>query len=308
MVVNCHKKCIINYATFWDYIRFYILAPQESKMMRFEIMDIIIREDYDEMSKYAAQVIAGLVKKKPNCVLGLATGGTPIGTYKELVRMHQEEGLDFSQVTTFNLDEYYGAGLDLSKPYSEDQSYARFMHEELFKNINIRKENIHIPNGLAKNPEEFCMWYEDEIKKAGGIDLQLLGLGGDGHWAFNEPGSSLASRTRLQALTEQTLNDNYEAFYKNANISRKDMPHFAITMGIGTILEARNVMMIVNGAKKADVVAKCLEGPITSQITSSAIQLHSGGITVVLDKAAASRLAHVDHYMHVEKMKLEYGY
>jgi glucosamine-6-phosphate deaminase len=268
-------------------------------------MDIIIRNNYEELSIYAAEKIANLVKSKPDCVLGLATGATPIGTYQKLIKMHHE-GLDFSQVRTFNLDEYYGVGMDLEKPYSADQSYARFMYEELFKHINVKKENIHIPNGLTKEPEAFCKWYEDEIKKVGGIDLQLLGLGRDGHWGFNEPGSSLGSRTRIQALTEQTLDDNYEAFYKKANIPRDQMPHFAITMGIGTILEAKNILMLVNGAKKADIVAKCLEGPVTSQITSSAIQLHSGGITVVLDKEAASKLVHIDHYIHVEKLKHDY--
>ena len=269
-------------------------------------MDIIIREDYEQMSRYAAEIIAGYVRSKPNCVLGLATGSTPIGTYKELIRMHQE-GLDFSQVKTFNLDEYLGVGMDLTKPYDMDQSYARFMYEELLKHINIKKDNIFIPDGHTKEPKEFCIRYEDEIKKAGGIDLQLLGLGGDGHWGFNEPGSSLASRTRVQALTEQTLDDNYEAFYKKANIDRSQMPFFAITMGVGTILDARNVLMIVNGAKKADVVAKCLEGPITSQITASAIQLHRGDITVALDEAAASRLINAAHYKHVEKMKRQHG-
>lgn len=271
-------------------------------------MDIIIREDYEQMSKYAAEIIAGYVKSKPDCVLGLATGATPIGSYQELIRMHREEGLDFSQVKTFNLDEYLGIGIDLKKPYHMDQSYARFMWEELFKHLNIKKENIHIPDGQTKEPKKFCIWYEEEIKKAGGIDLQLLGLGRDGHWGFNEPGSSLGSRTRVVALTEQTLDDNYEAFYKKANIERNQMPHFAITMGIGTILDAKNILMIVNGSKKADVVAKCLEGSVTSQITASAIQLHSGGdIFVALDEAAASKLSHADHYRHVEKSKRQYG-
>lgn len=270
-------------------------------------MNIIIREDYEQMSKYAAKIIATYVKSKPDCVLGLATGGTPIATYQELARMHREEGLDFSKVKTFNLDEYLGAQMDLDKPYNIDQSYARFMHEELFKHINIKKENIHIPNNQTKDHKKFCLWYEEEIKKAGGIDLQLLSLSGDGHWGFNEPGSSLGSRTRIVALTEQTLNDNYEAFYKNANIARSEMPHFAITMGIGTILDAKNILMIVNGSKKADIVSKCLEGPITSQVTSSAIQMHSGGISVVIDEAAASKLTNYDHYKHIEKMKSQYG-
>jgi len=270
-------------------------------------MDIIVRENYEEMSRYAAQVIADMVRSKPDCVLGLATGSTPIGTYKELVRMHKEEGLDFSQVKTFNLDEYLGVGLNLDNPYDLDQSYARFMHEELFKHINIKKENIHIPDGLTKDPVQHCKWYEEEIKKAGGIDLQLLGIGADGHWAFNEPGSSLASRTRVQALSSQTLDDNYESFYKKAGIERSKMPHFALTMGIGTILEARSLLMIANGRKKAAIVAQAIEGPVTSQVTASAIQLYPGKATVVLDKEAASMLKNLDYYIHVEKLKREYG-
>jgi glucosamine-6-phosphate deaminase len=270
-------------------------------------MDIIIRDNYEQVSKYAAKLIADLVKSKPNCVLGLPTGSTPIGTYQELARMHREEGLDFSEVKTFNLDEYLGVGIDLEKPYHMDQSYARFMHEQLFKHINIKKENIYIPDGKTKDLREHCMWYEEQIKQAGGIDLQVLGIGRDGHWGFNEPGSSLGSRTRVVALTEQTLNDNYEAFYKKANIKRSDMPHFAITMGIGTILDAKNILMVATGQGKADVIAKCLEGPVTSQITASAIQLHSGDITVLLDEAAASKLAHTDYYRHVQNLKRQYG-
>ncbi len=269
-------------------------------------MDIIIKKNYDEMSKHAAEIIAGHVKSKPDCVLGLATGGTPIGTYRELIRMHKE-GLDFSQVRTFNLDEYLGVGISLDKPYCSDQSYARFMHEELFAHINVKKENSYVPDGLTKEPEKYCKWYEEEIKKAGGIDLQLLGIGGDGHWGFNEPGTSLGSRTSIQALTKQTLDDNYESFYKKAGIERSHMPHFAISMGIGTILDARNIMMLASGIKKSDVVAKCIEGPVTSQITASAIQLHNGGITVVLDEDAASKLNNLEHYMHVERLKRHYG-
>lgn len=252
-------------------------------------MKIIVKENYAEMSKYAANMIAELVRSKPNCVLGLATGSTPIGTYQELIKLYLE-GLDFSEVKTFNLDEYLSVGMDLKKPYSMDQSYARFMYEELLQHINIKKENIHIPDGATKDPEEFCKAYEGEIKKAGGIDLQLLGIGGDGHWAFNEPGSSLESRTRVEALTKQTLDDNYEAFYRKAGIPREEMPHYAITMGIGTILEARSVVMLANGPKKAEIVAKALEGPVTTEVTASAIQLYGGNATVVLDQEAASKL------------------
>ena len=269
-------------------------------------MDILVRDSYESLSKSAAGIIAGFVKSKPDCVLGLATGGTPIGTYKELIKMHRE-GLDFSRIKTFNLDEYLGVGIEMDKPYNEDQSYSRFMYEEFFKHVNIKKENINIPDGRAKNPAQFCKLYEKRIKEAGGIDLQLLGIGATGHLAFNEPGNSLRSRTHVQALTKQTLDDNYEAFYKSAGISREQMPHFVITMGVGTILDAKNILMLANGKKKAQIVAKALEGPITSQITATAIQLHSGGITVILDKDAASGLANIEYYMHIENMMEKFG-
>jgi glucosamine-6-phosphate deaminase len=252
-------------------------------------MDIIVKKDYEQMSKCAAEYITSLIHKKAKCVIGFATGSTPIGTYRELIRMHNE-GLDFSNVIAFNLDEYYGIGMDLSKPYSMDQSYRRFMHEEIFKHINIKKENIHIPDGLTKNPEEFCERYEEAIKEAGGIDLQILGIGGDGHWAFNEPGASLDSRTRIEKLSEQTLDDNYEAFFKAAGFSRKEMPNYALTMGIGTILNSKSVLMLANGSKKAKIVADALEGPVTNQVTASAIQIHKGDVTVILDEDAAAML------------------
>jgi glucosamine-6-phosphate deaminase len=269
-------------------------------------VDVFIRNNYEEMSALAARIIAALVRRKPNAVLGLATGSTPIGTYRELVRMHREEGLDLSGVTTFNLDEYLGVARDLSRPYAENQSYARFMWEELFRDAEIPLEQTHVPDGLTEDPEAFCAWYEDAIQRAGGIDLQLLGIGRDGHWAFNEPGSSLASRTRVVALTEQTLEDNWESFYFKAGCRREDMPHFAITMGIGTILEARHVLMLASGSKKADIVAQALEGPVTAQVTASAMQLHPGPATVILDEAAAAKLARADHYRHVERLKAQY--
>jgi glucosamine-6-phosphate deaminase len=252
-------------------------------------MEIKIKNDYQEMSKYAAEHIARLIKEKPDCVIGFATGGTPLGTYHELIRMHRA-GLDFSNVIAFNLDEYYGIGMDMTKPYNEDQSYMRFMHEELFNHVNIKEENIHIPDGLTKSPAEFCSEYEEAIKSVGGIDLQILGIGGDGHWAFNEPGSSLDSRTRIEKLSEQTLNDNYEAFYKKAGIAREDMPHYAITMGIGTILEAKSILMIASGSNKAEIVANALEGPVSNQVTASAVQIYQGNATIILDKEAATSL------------------
>ena len=271
-------------------------------------MDIIIKENYEQMSTYTADYVAAQIREKPDLVLGLATGSTPIGTYRKLVRMHREEGLDFSRVRTFNLDEYLGINMDLSKPPHEDQSYARFMHEELFRHVNIEPQNIHVMDGRAANPQETCRLYEEAIADLGGIDLQILGLGRDGHWGFNEPGSSLGSRTRIVALTAETLDDNYVSFYQQAGVEREDMPHFALTMGVATILDARKIIMIVNGFKKADIVARALEGPVTSQVTASAIQLHSGVIRVVLDDAAASRLTNANHYRHVESLKELYGF
>jgi glucosamine-6-phosphate deaminase len=253
-------------------------------------MELFIKNTYEELSVLSAKTISRLIKEKPDCVLGLATGSTPIGTYKELIRLHHDEGLDFSKVRTFNLDEYYGLSMDPEKPYEKDQSYQRFMHEELFNHVNINKENISIPDGLTEDPQGFCRAYEEKIKKAGGIDLQLLGIGSDGHWAFNEPGSSLASRTRLQALAKQTIDDNFEVFYKKGGMKKDQMPRYALTMGIGTILESKHALMIASGKKKSRIISKALEGPITSAVTASAIQLHPGKVTVILDKGAAANL------------------
>ncbi|MCA9264100.1 MAG: glucosamine-6-phosphate deaminase, partial [Planctomycetales bacterium] len=169
-------------------------------------MEIIIKESYDEMSAAAARVVARTINSKPNAVLGLATGSTPLSLYRELVRLHCNEGLDFSQVTTFNLDEYVG----LSR--KDKQSYHYFMHENLFRHINIPPQNIYIPSGTTDNYEAFCSWYENRIRECGGIDLQILGIGSDGHIAFNEPTSSLGSRTRIKTLARQTIQDNSRFF------------------------------------------------------------------------------------------------
>ncbi|HNT35715.1 MAG TPA: glucosamine-6-phosphate deaminase [bacterium] len=254
-------------------------------------MEVIIKADYAEMSKEAAKIIANLLYEKPNAVLGLATGSTPIGLYKELVRMHKEEGLDFSKVVTFNLDEYIGL------PATHDQSYNYFMNDNLFKYINVNPENVHVPNGMARDVEKFCEWYEDEIDKAGGIDLQVLGIGGDGHIAFNEPGSSLASRTRMKTLTEETIVDNARFF-----ANKDDVPRYAITMGVGTILEAGHCLMLANGEKKAGTVKKAIEGPVTQMVTASALQLHPQ-VTVILDEPAASKLELKDYYKWVYNNK-----
>ncbi|GIW91202.1 MAG: glucosamine-6-phosphate deaminase [Pirellulaceae bacterium] len=258
-------------------------------------MRIIIEPDYEAGSRRAAQLIAHLVRQKPDCVLGLATGGTPLGVYRELARMHREEGLDFSRVTTFNLDEY--VGLDPTHP----QSYRFFMQQHLFDHINIDPSRINIPDGRALDFERFCRSYEERIREAGGIDLQLLGLGRDGHIAFNEPGSSLGSRTRLKMLTPETIRDNARFFG-----SEELVPRLAVTMGVGTILEARRCLLLAFGEAKADAVQRTVEGPVTAQVTASALQLHRD-VVVVLDEAAASRLERREYYRQMEQaqMRLE---
>ena len=247
-------------------------------------MEVIIKENYEEISKEAAEIIRDAIHLKPNLVLGLATGSTPIGTYKELIRMHEAGELDFSKVLTFNLDEYVGL------PSTHDQSYHYFMHENLFNHININPANVHVPSGVVKDFDRYCQWYEDEIAKVGGIDLQVLGIGSDGHIGFNEPGSSLASRTRIVTLTEDTIKDNARFFE-----SEEDVPRFAITMGVGTIMEAGLCLLLANGEKKADPVEALVEGPITSQVTASALQMHPNA-TVIIDEAAASKLERVGYY------------
>ena len=255
-------------------------------------MEVIICRNYEEMSKAAAHEVAQLLNTKPNAVLGLATGSTPVGMYQELVRMHKQEGLDFSQVTTFNLDEYVG----LSPTH--DQSYHYFMNENLFKHINIPPQNIHIPSGTTRNHLAFCEWYERRIKECGGIDLQVLGIGSDGHIAFNEPGSSLGSRTRIKTLAKQTIDDNARSFFKH----REDVPIYAITMGVGTILEARKLLLLANKKSKAAAIAAAVEGPVTSMITASAVQLHSD-VAVFVDEDAASQLKMRDYYDWIQANK-----
>ncbi len=242
-------------------------------------MLVILKDDYDEMSKEAALIIVDRLRKKPNLVLGLATGSTPLGLYKELIRMHKDEGLDFSKVTTFNLDEYVG----LSPLHN--QSYQYFMRENLFKQINIPEQSIHLPDGLADDIDGFCDWYEEEIRKVGGIDLQVLGIGPNGHIAFNEPGSSLGSRTRVKTLTENTRKANAR-FFKNFG----EVPKYALTMGVGTILDARVLLLLSNGAARADAIKAAVEGPLTGQCPASVIQLHRKTF-VILDHEAGAKLS-----------------
>jgi len=241
-------------------------------------MEVVVKESSQGIAQLAAELIAEVIRRKPKCVLGLATGSTPVMTYKELIRLHTEEGLDFSRVTTFNLDEYVGLLPE------HDQSYHYFMWENFFKHININPKNVHLPDGQAKDVPAFCRWYEEQIVKAGGVDLQLLGIGSNGHIAFNEPGSSLGSRTRVKTLDEGTRSDNAR-FFK----SMDEVPKYAITMGIGTIMDARQLLLLANGAGKAEAIQRTCEGPITAIVPATVVQLHPKA-TIIVDKAAASKL------------------
>ena len=238
------------------------------------------------MSTEAAKIVANQIRTNPKTVIGLATGSTPLGLYNELIKLHKNEGLDFSDVISFNLDEY----VDLPKDHP--QSYKNFMDKKLFSKINIKQKNIHIPNGDSFEKKE-CDKYELLIKSYDGIDLQILGIGSAGHIAFNEPSSSLGSRTRLKTLTQKTVTDNARFF---DNII--DVPKFAITMGVGTIMEAKKILLLASGDSKAEPIAKAIEGPITSMCTASAIQMHPNTI-VIIDEAAAKFLKEKDYYKWV---------
>src|SRR5436189_833547 len=205
-------------------------------------MEVVIKRDYGLMSKAAAQLVANVLNAKPNAVLGMATGSTPLGLYQELVRLHKKGELDFSHVTTFNLDEYVGL------PITHPQSYHYFMHEHLFRHINIPAQNIHIPSGTTTNYRAFCDWYEARIKECGGIDLQILGIGTDGHIGFNEPGSSLSSRTRLKTLARQTRIDNARFFDGDLDA----VPTHCLPQGLATIMSARHVVLVATGTGKPE--------------------------------------------------------
>ena len=254
-------------------------------------MLVILKRDNEEVNEQAAQLIAGAIRKKTSLTLGLATGNTMVGLYQHLVRLHQAGLLDFSEVKTFNLDEYLGL------PGSHAQSFQHFMHENFFRHVNVPPSNIHIPDGSIRGHyDAYCASYEQSIRAAGGIDLQLLGIGRNGHIGFNEPTSSLASRTRLKVLSRETLDDNAKFFGPG-----EEGPSCAITMGIGTILEARRVLLLATGASKAAAVAKSIEGPITCAVSASALQLHPD-VTFVLDEPAAAQLTQRDYYHRVLQM------
>lgn len=238
-------------------------------------MKLIVEKNYEELSKRAAEILKKEIRINPQIVLGLATGSTPMGTYKELIKAHENEGLDFSQVETFNLDEY--VGLDGDHP----NSYRYFMNEELFKHININLENTHIPNGKAKNLESYCKEYDKDIKEAGGIDIQILGIGTNGHIAFNEPADELSVGTSIVNLTESTIRDNSRFFD-----SMEEVPKTAITMGIGSILKAKKIILLASGKSKAPIMKKLLEETVVStKLPASFLLLHPD-VTIIVDEEA----------------------
>jgi glucosamine-6-phosphate deaminase len=247
-------------------------------------MEVIIRPDDESATDLVARVIAREIRLKPKLVLGLATGRTMERLYRHLVETHQNEDLDFSLLTTFNLDEYIGL------PVHHPQSYRHYMNHHLFDHVNIDIRNTNLPDGMAADIDAECARYEQAIRDSGGIDLQVLGIGRSGHIGFNEPLSAMFSRTRAKALTPTTIAQNATLF-KNPS----EMPKRAITMGVGTILDSKHCLMLVTGAEKATVIAKAVEGPVTSMISATALQLHPD-CRVVVDEAAAAELENQEYY------------
>jgi len=247
-------------------------------------MEVIIKKDYDDVCSESALIIEEAWKRKKNLVLGFPTGKTPLGLYEKLIGLYNQGGIDFASVMAFNLDEY--VGLEESHP----QSFAYYMDRHLFRHVNIKRENVFRLNGRPGDIEDHCRSYERKIQEVGGIDVQILGIGENGHIAFNEPGSSLSSRTRLKILTPETVEAN-KLFFQN----EKEVPRFCLTMGIGTILEAKMVLLLAAGKDKAESVARAIEGPVTASVPASALQFHARAIFVI-DEAAASGLTNRDYY------------
>jgi len=264
-------------------------------------MQVIILENPEQVAQHASKWVVELISKKAKPVLGLATGSTPISLYKNLVRSHQEDQIDFSHVTSFNLDEYHNIDAE------NEQSYCAFMKDNLFDKINIDQRNTHLPTcNKHENPRTQGLAFEEKIQHAGGIDLQILGIGANGHIGFNEPSSSFSSRTRLKTLTKQTLQDNSRLFKAD-----EYQPTMAMTMGISTILDAEYVLLMATGDNKAKAVNEMISGPLSAKCPASALQLHEHAI-VVLDKAAASELTNQDYFIWAnaehQKINNTYGF
>ena len=241
-------------------------------------MRIYKAKDYVDMSRKAANIVSAQVIMKPNCVLGLATGSTPIGLYKQLVEWYSKGDLDFSEVMTVNLDEYKGLSRD------NDQSYYYFMHQNLFDHVNIPAENTYLPNGMEPDSQKECQEYTDLIQSLGGVDLQLLGIGHNGHIGFNEPGEAFDKQVHCVNLTQSTIEAN-KRFFASAD----DVPKQAYTMGIKTIMQAKKILIVASGEDKAEIVRDAFFGPITPKVPASVLQLHND-VTLVADEAALSKL------------------
>lgn len=254
-------------------------------------MQVLIFPDPLALAKKSADLVESQIQTYPDSVIGLATGSTPLGLYEQLISRHEESGLSFSKIRTFNLDEYVGI------PSDHPQSYRTFMDENLFDRINIDKSNTQVPDGMAENPLEVGPEYEKMIETAGGIDLQILGVGTDGHIGFNEPTSSLGSVTRVKTLTQQTMTDNSRFFEPD-----EFQPKLAITMGMKTILDARRILLLAHGENKAEAVRDMIEGPLSAFCPASALQLHQR-TTILIDEAAASKLSLKDYYKFVGEMQ-----
>ncbi|HJG96981.1 MAG TPA: glucosamine-6-phosphate deaminase [Romboutsia timonensis] len=246
-------------------------------------MRIIVCENYEEVSKKAAQMILSQVTLKPNSVLGLATGSTPIGMYENLVKLNKNGDIDFSEVRTFNLDEYY------KLPKESDQSYHYFMYKNLFDHININPENIHIPNGMTADVDAECERYDKLIKEAGGVDIQVLGIGNNAHIGFNEPTINFEKGTHLVELEESTIEAN-SRFFDNI----EDVPKKAITMGVGSIFKSKKIMLIATGENKAEAIYNTVYGKVVPEVPASILQFHSD-IVLILDKKAAKLLKKEDY-------------
>jgi glucosamine-6-phosphate deaminase len=238
-------------------------------------VEIVIAASYSEMSRRAAALVADRVRTDPALVLGLATGRTPVGLYAELVSLYRRKGLDFSRVVTFNLDEYLGL------PPDHPWAFRRYMDRHLFGHVNLDPSNIHFLKGVTTDPEEECRCYEEALRAAGGIDLQVLGIGRNGHIGFNEPGTSFECGTHVVTLKKSTLIDNFGRF--------DDVPKEALTMGISTIMRSREILLLASGSDKAEAVARTVGGPVTTEVPASVLQRHPR-VTMILDEAAAARL------------------
>jgi len=258
-------------------------------------MEIVVCKTKEEASKLAAGIITAAVKKNPKLVLGLATGSTPVLMYTEMAKAVEAGEVSYKEVKSWNLDEYVGL------PGTHDQSYRYFMNENLFKKIDIDIANTHVLNGMAEDPVKECADYEAQIKAAGGVDIQVLGIGSDGHIAFNEPGTSLASRTSVVYLTPSTIKDNARLFFKG---KEDEVPTRALSMGVGTICEAKKIILLAFGAGKADAVKGMVEGGVSQFCTASALQMHNDA-WIFCDEESASKLQLKDYYAWRSTTKLQ---